>query len=169
MAQQLSQSSHLYPFSAYTKLVLENRTAGHRKFYEMTNGGTNTNTWTARWGAIGTTGQTMDYSRSKWTDKLVEKMKKGYVLIEAQTLPGKPVGIEPPVVKPRKPDPAILIDPEVMAKLDRIEVFLDEKGNVGGASTVSDIKIEYVRTGVLTRDDMETLNNLWIRNGGGKW
>ena len=164
----LSQSAWQYPFATYQRLYLENTTKGHRKFYEMVNFGSS---WTARWGKIGQTGQTMTYNSGLWGDKLSEKLKKGYVLTEAISIgaANKRMGIVPPIVRPRKPDPAILVDPEMMAKLDRIELFLNEKKNTGGWALVSDIKAEYVRTGVLTKNDMEKLNKLWVTNGGGRW
>ncbi len=162
----LSQSSWQYPYDTYNKLYLENTKAGHRKFYEMSRTGSG---WTARWGKIGTSGQTMYYESSLWGDKLSEKMKKGYVLERADSSTPKPQGTPPPIVRPRKPDPDILVDAEVMAKLDRIEIFLDDKGKLDDSSKVSAIKAEYIRTGVLTKKDMERLNNFWIRNGGGKW
>lgn len=171
MAQLLNQSAWHYPYDKYSMVYLEHRQDGHHKFYEMTN--TGGGSWSARWGKIGTTGQTMTYPKTEWFNKLSEKIQKGYSVegsgtsLSASALPAK--GTPPPVIKPRKPDPDILIDTEVMAKLDRVELFLDEKGKINESSLVSAIKEEYVRTGILTKSDMKKLNDFWIKNGGGKW
>lgn len=55
---------------------LECTTDGHNKFYEMTENGDGT--FTARYGAIGTTGATKVYPMSKWPDIYNSKIHKGY-------------------------------------------------------------------------------------------
>ena len=169
MATTLSQSAWQYPYDTYKHVYLENTTAGHRKFYSMTNANDGNGSWTAVWGKIGTNGQSMSYNRGDWSDKLTEKIKKGYVITEAISLgtASKGKGTPPPVVNPRKSD--ILIDEEISAKIDRIVLFLDEKKDVSAAFIAEDIKNQYVTTGILTKEDMETLNRFWTKNGGGRW
>ena len=164
----LNQNAWQYPYDTYNKLYLENTTAGHRKFYEMTHTASG---WMARWGKIGTSGQTMFYHENLWGDKLSEKIKKGYVLLTAESMgtASKGKGTPPPVVKPHKPDPDILVDGEVMSKIDRVLAFLDSKGKDNEYSLVEDIKQEYVMSGILTKEDMNKLNKFWVTNGGGRW
>lgn len=56
---------------------LECTTGGHNKFYEMTENGDGT--FTARYGAIGTSGATKTYPMSKWPSIYNEKIRKGYI------------------------------------------------------------------------------------------
>lgn len=163
---KLSQRASSYPYKNTSRLYLENTTAGHRKFYEMINmrsGG-----WLARYGKIGTKGQTSNYAAGHWYDKLSEKLMKGYVLLEVIT--AVQTSTPPPVVQTvsKKKDPDILADPVIMEKLSRIELFLETK-DVNQVEKVVEIKMSYVRTGVLTKGEMQELNKLWIAYGGGKW
>ena len=59
---------------------LECTTNGHNKFYEMTENGDGT--FTARYGAIGTTGATKTYPMSRWTGIYNEKVRKGYINLQ---------------------------------------------------------------------------------------
>ncbi len=65
--------------------------------------------------------------------------------------------------------PVILSDPEIMSKLDRFMLFVDSMGKDKDYELASNIKIDYVRTGILTKEHMDKLNKMWIRNGGGRW
>jgi predicted DNA-binding WGR domain protein len=165
---QLVQSAWQYPYDTYQELYLENTKAGHRKFYKMVK---NSNGWEAYWGKIGTTGQTMNYKSSEWGDKLAEKIKKGYVLERADSTgaTSKPKGTPVPVISPRKSDPQITVDAEVMTKLDRIILFLEERRQPELSEQASEIKLTYIHSGILTKEEMEYLNRLWINNGGGRW
>ena len=153
-----------YPYSSYSKLYLENTTVGHRKFYEMTR--TASAGWIARWGKIGIYGQTKYYEQREWSTKLEEKLKKGYEVISLIEV-GAPGVAPPPAAEPYSPD--TLCDPETITKIDRIVSFLYNKGKDDDVSQAEIIKSEYIKTGVLTKKDMETLNKFWIHNGGGKW
>ena len=62
-----------------------------------------------------------------------------------------------------------LTDPEIMAKLDRIILFLDSRGAGTRFTEAQDIKLEYIQTGKLTKDDMRKLNESWQKCGGGRW
>lgn len=55
---------------------LECTTGGHNKFYEMTENGDGT--FTARYGAIGTSGATKTYPMSKWPSIYNEKIRNRY-------------------------------------------------------------------------------------------
>ncbi len=60
----------------YKYLINNNDT--HNKFYEMIEN-TDNETWTARWGKIGTSGiNKVTYSMNRWSEKYNEKIKKGY-------------------------------------------------------------------------------------------
>jgi poly [ADP-ribose] polymerase len=50
--------------------------ANNNKFYDMTE--KTDGSWTAHWGRVGATGETMDYSAALWDKKYREKIKKGY-------------------------------------------------------------------------------------------
>lgn len=165
----LIQSAWKYPYDTYDVLYLENHTRGHNKFYEMKK--IANSQWEARWGKIGTNGHTQNYHANCWIDKIREKLKKGYVLERATSTSsaGIPSGSPPPLVNPHKPDSDILTDAVTMRKLDRISLFLNDKGKDNECSLVDNIKLEYIRTGVLTKDDMEKLNKFWTKNGGSHW
>lgn len=169
MANQHSQSTWQYPYDTYVSVYLENTKAGHRKFYQMISDGKGS--WTATWGKIGTNGQSMVYNRRDWMVKLDEKVKKGYIITDAVSkgTASKGKGTPPPLVKPRKPDPEIITDAEIVAKIDRIILFLDEKKNERDEFLAESIKIQYMKTGVLTKGEMDELNKLWHKNGGGRW
>jgi len=170
MASNLVQSAWKYPYDTYDNLYLECFEKGSRKFYEMKN--TGAGKWSARWGKIGTEGQAMGYAKGLWATKLAEKLKKKYILERAisTSSASRPIGTPPPVVTPRKPDPQILTDATVMAKIDRIILFLEERGNSRAqVEFVEEMKLRYIKSGKLTKSDMETLNKTWIINGGGKW
>ena len=62
---------------------LECTTNGHNKFYEMTENGDGT--FTARYGAIGTSGATKTYPMSRWPSIYNDKMRKGYVELQIPT------------------------------------------------------------------------------------
>lgn len=156
-----SQSAWAYSYSAYSMVYLENHTAGHRKFYKMTR---TSNGWTAHWGKIGTSGQTMDYRESFWFDKLKEKLAKGYEVTNAQSLSVS--GTPPPPIVPKTD---VDTDPELIAKIDRIILFLEDRQKKSMLPLAESIKLEYIRSGVLTKSDMKKLNDFWIRAGGGKW
>ena len=54
-------------------IYMTNTTAGHSKFYEMTDLGNGK--WEARWGKIGRAASDMTYSMSEWDKKYQEKLK----------------------------------------------------------------------------------------------
>jgi len=162
MAYQISWN---YPYSSTQEIYLENRTVGHSKFYEMTHTGSG---WTARWGKIGTSGQTRYYDACLWSEKLAEKLVKGYDIIKTVDAVGI-IGTPPATVEPRRPDFDTLVDTDKMTKIDRIILFLEEKGKKTDMELAESIKLEYIRIGMLTKRAMQTLNDLWITNGGGRW
>ena len=67
---------------------LECTTGGHNKFYEMTENGDGT--FTARYGAIGTSGATKTYPMSKWPSIYNEKIRKGYIHLPNQPMYQRP-------------------------------------------------------------------------------
>ena len=67
---------------------LECTTGGHNKFYEMTENGDGT--FTARYGAIGTSGATKTYPMSKWPSIYNEKIRKGYIHLSNQPVYQRP-------------------------------------------------------------------------------
>lgn len=59
------------------ELIFVEADVNHNKYYKMIDNGNGT--WTAFWGRVGSTEQTMQYSTSVWDKKYREKLKKGYV------------------------------------------------------------------------------------------
>jgi hypothetical protein len=164
----LNQNAWQYPYDMWQRVYLECKINGHYKFYEMIN--ISNDMWKVRYGKIGTDGRIFKYDKSLWEKKLSEKLKKNYVVYEAVSIgtQSKPPGTAPPTI-PQPKDPDVIVDTEFIARIDRIVAFLEEKGLTSDEELATSIGRKYRLSGVLSKDDMESLNRLWTANGGGRW
>jgi predicted DNA-binding WGR domain protein len=112
----------------------ENTTGSHRKFWEVTypDSGDTGNTWTVRWGRIGSSGQNLQHTEKCRYDAsyaaallIAQKLAKGYVEMSASyttkpALKTKPVPLQVAPL-PLKNSPKKISDPQrtaILALLD---------------------------------------------------
>ena len=134
---------------------LENTTGGHNKFYEMTEN-PGSNTWTAKWGAIGKSPSSQTYNMNVWYKKYDEKIKKGYVDKTHLKTP---------------PKPKFTVNQEHLDKVNKVLVLLTAHAHEveSGIELVRDVSIvrETLKDpkgpgkGNLDADDMKYLNDVW--------
>ena len=141
---------------------------GSKKFYEMTDLGNGK--WRARWGRIGTAGQSMDYSMTKWYEKESEKTGKGYQI--KRTVPNRGMPSSAPKPSPSSPAPAAIPQPNVPVKKDpehekRLQMVYDaiknSKKNADSfdLNLLNSIRRNFAKTGILKQDDMVALNTIF--------
>jgi len=181
-----SQNAQDYRYVDYEKLYLECRSRGHNKFYEMHRH--SILIWIARYGRIGTQGQTTEYSPSLWNNKLEEKLKKGYVIVDTTIYslfsPGIKISTNPADINAFI---ASKINESVHKNvrqeyLDRINLILSliyqtsqldvatgmskiEEGKrkmiLEFVDEINYIKFDYITTGILTKATMRRLNAIY--------
>lgn len=77
----------------------------NNKFYDMTE--KSDGSWTAHWGRVGATGETMDYPSGLWDKKYKEKIKKGYRDITGIVSVAKQTNDDTADIKIDKASPAV--------------------------------------------------------------
>lgn len=148
----LSQNAWDYTFGMWDRLYLEHTSNGHYKFYEMS---TNTamGDWKARYGSIGKNGITKEYNRVEWNAKLSEKLKKGYKIVTVNSK------ISVSATKSMHED----VNTEYLARIDRVLLILRENTFPGKTFKfeVDFIKNQYIEFGVLTKQGMMKINEIY--------
>ena len=136
-------------------LYLENTQPGHNKFYEMTESGS-LNSFTSRWGKIGSTGTTKEYPIDQWYVTRDNKLNKGYVDVSHKGTP---------------PQPTIHVNGAHLQKVDKLILLLHANVAeiVGGTELIRDVSairkglrdVKSSYKGNLDAADMRYLNDVW--------
>jgi hypothetical protein len=111
--------------------------------------------WTARWGRFGNRGQTKVYDQVEWTEKLQEKLDKGYLLVGSVSFSSLIKSASAPIVLEKHED----VDDVILEKVGQVLRVIGD--NHEESTHVHDIYSKYYTDGVIFKSDLELLNTIY--------
>jgi hypothetical protein len=139
------------------KVYLECVTDKHNKFYELTENGDG-HTFSARHGAIGTSGVIDVYSMNRWTEKLNEKVyNKNYKIISDTGLERQMLQHDVDAMLTKLQLLDNLIDYAISNSPDVKQVWSKWK------SGISKTMLRLKEKGIIEKTDLEFCNNIYLK------